>query len=451
MNPLDNATHEYSNDIPVILPHSNIYNIQVGSRLFKLSGASLSSDGPSYFTNYFMQPENTDKTLFLDRSPEVFERICVHLQGYYVSVDEDDDRISVFLAQDAAYFGLNRLSAILGKEYLFIRVGSTPFKVPKSLIAAPGNYPNYLTINNPLDQRILSLEVVQKRQLLRPPPAKSAEAPTRSARLFADILELLRGNLEVIRDDTHRRVLMRECRYYRFLELEQRIIKHAVTRNPYTPDSEEIIINVNDVSPKYISIPQVPEGMEAYVQYQRPYIAREPRRNLVFQVDYESDSLGGPQSQFHDVKLYLNKTLKLVTTKFSGAIGHKVKKLFQDVAHPESWICDVTQGPFNFSVSFITTLLDCHSVINGLEMKNTWVYDFLGGRIVYADDKSKDESSPASKKRRLTDAIQGDVFEFRLLKSQWSLTFLNEHPKLICSRFEGVSDTFSFNKQKSFI
>lgn len=33
--------------IPLILPHERVFPIQIGSELFKLSGASLSSDGES--------------------------------------------------------------------------------------------------------------------------------------------------------------------------------------------------------------------------------------------------------------------------------------------------------------------------------------------------------------------------------------------------------------------
>jgi hypothetical protein len=33
--------------IPTILPHERVFPIQIGSELFKLSGASISSDGSS--------------------------------------------------------------------------------------------------------------------------------------------------------------------------------------------------------------------------------------------------------------------------------------------------------------------------------------------------------------------------------------------------------------------
>ncbi len=49
--------------IPLILPHERVFPIQIGSELFKLSGASLSSDGAdsliamSFFTSsHLMSP-----------------------------------------------------------------------------------------------------------------------------------------------------------------------------------------------------------------------------------------------------------------------------------------------------------------------------------------------------------------------------------------------------------
>lgn len=35
-------------DIPLILPHERVFPIQIGNQLFRLSGASISSDGMSY-------------------------------------------------------------------------------------------------------------------------------------------------------------------------------------------------------------------------------------------------------------------------------------------------------------------------------------------------------------------------------------------------------------------
>jgi hypothetical protein len=37
--------HNLGTDIPHILPHEKVFPIQIGSELFRLSGASISSDG----------------------------------------------------------------------------------------------------------------------------------------------------------------------------------------------------------------------------------------------------------------------------------------------------------------------------------------------------------------------------------------------------------------------
>ena len=38
---------KYNTDIPTILPHERVFPIQIGSELYRLSGASISSDGQS--------------------------------------------------------------------------------------------------------------------------------------------------------------------------------------------------------------------------------------------------------------------------------------------------------------------------------------------------------------------------------------------------------------------
>lgn len=41
------APRRLNTDIPHILPHERVFPIQIGSELFRLSGASISSDGVS--------------------------------------------------------------------------------------------------------------------------------------------------------------------------------------------------------------------------------------------------------------------------------------------------------------------------------------------------------------------------------------------------------------------
>lgn len=450
-NPLSEATKEFDIDIPNVLPHSRVYQIQVGSRLFKLSGASLSSDSPSYFTEYFSKAENQTKVLFIDRSPDIFEFISSHLQGYYVLIDDPENY--TYLASDAFYFGLKRLAENLTKDYYFIRVGNMPFRVPKLLIHTPGNYPNYISINNPLN--LNSARMLAAFDFLRPPPTRPIDVPHRSGKLFSEIMELFSGNTDIIKDDNHRALLIKECRYYRFLELEQRIVKYKLVNNVFNSMNDDIILNLIDIAPKGISIPESAEKEEVCVQYSRPFIAREPKRDLIIQIDSD-----GPLQPSFYMNLNLNKKTKLSTVEFTGSVVPRLQKLLGEIVPPQEWILTENQGLL--MAVFITSLIDCHSVINGMVMKNTWTLDFLGitpEEIIsrYNEigvDKSlsgQESDSPAMKKRKIAETVAGDIFQFKIIKSMWKVTLLNGHPKFICVSFKAVTDQSSFTKQIDFL
>lgn len=44
-DPAVNTARKWNTDIPHILPHEKVFPIQIGTELFRLSGASISSDG----------------------------------------------------------------------------------------------------------------------------------------------------------------------------------------------------------------------------------------------------------------------------------------------------------------------------------------------------------------------------------------------------------------------
>lgn len=72
---------------PSILPPEKVFPVQIGSELFRLSGASISSDAPSYFTQFFEEQIRRNeesggiRPLYIDRDPETFRDIVRHLQG----------------------------------------------------------------------------------------------------------------------------------------------------------------------------------------------------------------------------------------------------------------------------------------------------------------------------------------------------------------------------------
>ncbi|QLG74524.1 hypothetical protein HG535_0G04070 [Zygotorulaspora mrakii] len=265
--------------IPLLLPHETMYKIQIGSKLFEISGASLSSDGPSYFTECFSlkhqqrqrneensQYENdyggskspsatlgsstSNKVLFIDRSADIFELIYRHLQGYFVDIK--DEVQFTMLYSDAMYYNLPRLRCMLKEyEYYFANISGKTFKIAKSLFSRNGDSPNYFSMTSGAmyaDTENLFLT----KKLIRPPP-QSAPYISRSAPFFSDILQLL-GGAELHMDDKKRESLIKECRYYRFLNLEQRLINCHITYNPLT-NREDISLSLHDINRKKLAFP----------------------------------------------------------------------------------------------------------------------------------------------------------------------------------------------------
>lgn len=249
MRTLDNV---FDPRIPQLLPHENMYKIQVGSKLFKISGASLSSDGPSYFTKCFSGSvnESPDQVLFIDRSAEVFQMIYDHLQGYFINIENEVQYTMLYA--DAMYYNLPRLRTFLKEtEYYFTNIGGKSFKIPKSLFRRKGDSPNYFLMTSAALYADVESVFIEKK-LLRPPP-QSPPYVARSPEYFNDLVHLLGGSsLEL--DDCRRESLIKECRYYRFLNLEQRLVKHQIIYNPCA-HHEEICVRLKDLNRRGVQLP----------------------------------------------------------------------------------------------------------------------------------------------------------------------------------------------------
>lgn len=275
----------FNPEIPKTLPHEQVFSIKVGNSMFRLSGASLSSDAPSYFTNFFLQYKETEErdrpVLYLDRSSVVFEKISHHLQGYYV-VPENETTF-IWLYSDARYYNLPRLMKQLSESEVFIRIGEKQFRVPRDIFSHPGDHPNFFThgFRAFFGQEP---ESTMSKNLIRPPPIAPPTVTNRSGKLFEELLSLLRGQHLEVTSEEHRKALLRECKYYRFKGLEQRLTPHDIVWTAIEgaePEDmhEEIMINLQD-----IRVNQISKGdIENRVYYKRPYID-EPLRRLVIQV-----------------------------------------------------------------------------------------------------------------------------------------------------------------------
>lgn len=422
---------EFDPLIPTILPHLKVYSIQIGYKLFRVSGASLSSDAPSYFTNYFSTKGNEDKTLFVDRSPTVFEYIYRHLQGYHVEAPNSEIYTQLWL--DSYYFQVKRLRNVLRDDGIFVNVGGQDFKVPQQLLVETGNHPNYFSVSlDSLGSDIFRL--VERLKVIRPPPQRTISVPHRSPKLFSDLLEILRGNTTVLGDKNHRRLLIRECRYYRLQELEQRVVNCKIMANNGYENNQDILIDIVDVSPKGIMFNDGAAGKESHVQYARPFIKKEKKSNLIVQFDTNYCEI--TKRLNCSPKLVLNRKLGLAFVRLSGNHCLKLMNLLDISDAP---IENTEDGP---SVMIFAGLANAKTTINGLQVLKTWAQDLIGTPL--RTDGGVPE--PDSKRQKLAPGVNGDVIELSLIKSSWRVFLTNKVFRLHGVAIEAITDELLFYK-----
>ncbi|KAI8885491.1 hypothetical protein K501DRAFT_215712 [Backusella circina FSU 941] len=189
-------------------PNQAVFTIAVGGRVFRLSWESLKSDGPTnFFLEYFRKKKT--KVMYVDRDPDIFEVIVRHLRGYYVRPIDDIQAQSLLF--DATYYGLTRLKKCL-QEYLYINVGGRIFRLPWDLFRKDGTH-NFFT--GPLMHSFLS------------PHGTDGTPPIyidRDPDIFADIINHLRGYTIHIRDEMHRKNLLKDAQYYVFRQLSDKLL-----------------------------------------------------------------------------------------------------------------------------------------------------------------------------------------------------------------------------------
>jgi hypothetical protein len=192
---------------------------------------------------------------------------------------------------------------------LHTTIGSTPFTLPRDLFTnSPGNSPNYFTLasqlftttaNNPTPSEE-NFPGLSQRSLLRPPALLPLCVPSRDARIFADLVRLLKGYEMEVKSDEHRRMLVRDARYFCFRGVEQGLVRCSISS--FLDDAaseadggavvrEEIEIGLGDVRVSGVSFVEGngdgKEGLHGEVQYARPYVDDAGRR-LVLEVGGDS-------------------------------------------------------------------------------------------------------------------------------------------------------------------
>lgn len=220
----------------------------------------------------------------------------------------------------------------LYEESIYTSIGHREFQIPRELFTDPGNSPNFFSLGfaaffSTPDDLFPGLD---REGLLRPPSIVPPSVPGRSAEIFAEILHLLRGYPVEIRSETHRAELLRDCRYFNFKGLEQRLIPHSISFN-LARRREEIVIRLRDILKSGITIAAEPTGADplaGWVNYARPFVDDRPYE-LVLEIGDESTRL-----QFSSLSSSSSPSPPPFSgrAEFVGETRVRVAKLFEVVA-----------------------------------------------------------------------------------------------------------------------
>ncbi|KAL4869834.1 hypothetical protein BDV12DRAFT_73108 [Aspergillus spectabilis] len=275
------------------LPREKVFSIQIGTELFRLSGASIASDAPSYFSRFFEEQlsQNSDgsniRTLYIDRDPVTFQEIARHLQGYHCEPRDGAEFVKLFA--DAQFYSLPRLMSQLFESQIIIQIGDRHFQIPRDLFSGPGDSPNFFSLGfgaffaSPAEV----FPGLDRRGLLRPPAITPPTVPNRSGDIFAQLVHFLRGYPLHIETEAQRAELLRDCRYFHLRGLEQKLIPHHISFNPLRRRSE-IILRLEDVRRSGIQLDTADKSIEALtVTYARPFADDAPH-DLVLEIGDES-------------------------------------------------------------------------------------------------------------------------------------------------------------------
>lgn len=177
---------------------------------------------------------------------------------------------------------------------IFIQIGDHHFQIPRDIFSSPGDAPNFFTLGFAVFFASPS-EVfpgLDRRGLLRPPAIVPPSVPNRSAQVFGELLHLLRGYPLHIRNEEHRVELLRDCRYFHLRGLEQKLIAHQISVNPFN-QRPEIVIRLEDVRPSGVQFtrdegaPESPSPASGSVLYARPFVDETPA-DLILEIGDES-------------------------------------------------------------------------------------------------------------------------------------------------------------------
>jgi hypothetical protein len=268
--------------------------------------------------------------------------------------------MSATIASSADGRSVPRLTKQLFSTDIFIRIGGTPFQIPRDLFSSPGDSPNYFSLG--FAQFFSTPSEVfpglDRNALLRPPSISPPSAPSRSGETFAELIRILQGYTVEIRNNEHRSQLLRDARYFHLKGLEQRLIPCEISYNLKRQVSE-ILLRLEDIRQSGVSfspdkppsdsdsssstvdaspatapspapsLTAIPTAKPGFVSYARPYTSDHSQTHILIleTSSQESCTLYLPQSYSSSTAPSLN-----LRATFHNATLARITSLFSVIA-----------------------------------------------------------------------------------------------------------------------
>ena len=324
------------------------------------------SRAPSYFSHFFSEQLHTAagratdiRTLYIDRDPDTFRDIALHLQGYHIVPRDGEHFVKLFA--DAQFYSLPRLTKQLFKSDIFIAIGGVPFRIPRDSFSAPGNSPNYFSLgfaqwfSTPAEV----FPGLDRNALLRPPSISPPSVPNKSGEVFAELVRMLMGYEVEIRSPEHRANLIKDARYFHLKGLEQKLINSEMSYN-LKRGQNEILIRLEDIRQSGVGfLPDEQGGGEdakdgtigGSVTYARPYI---DDASLNHHLILETSS-----SEPATIKLAPSSPQSSSTTAYVSFQGDTLRRItaLLNIAATKSGLDPATSSPIPVTLNGDTSLL----------------------------------------------------------------------------------------------
>lgn len=349
------------------------------------------------------------------------------------------------------------ISQLFETEF-FIRIGDRDFQIPRDAFSGPGDSPNFFTLGfgfffaSPHEV----FPGLDRKGLLRPPSIAPPMVINRSADVFANLLHMLQGYPLHIQSEEHREELLRDCRYYHLLGLEQKLIAHNISYN-IQRQKHEIVIRLEDVRQmgiKYVSDePQIDSAISSgWVYYSRPF-TDDSENELILEI--------GGQSAFID--------LNCMRMDVYGTAKAKITGLFQVIANKLPTKSENKSKGLSGDRIKVSLDIDTDIVVDGLPRNFNFGESPIGQTLTETQRQRNDsntaqnsyhqlsEGPPAKRKRHDSPNKAG---AWTVNKGQWRLRIqpvqepvgeLRMEVVLVAVKLDAYSNTRVRNQKRRFL